>query len=128
MQVELPSAYDIATRGTLPAPYGRASISTLSRPNRTRNSYTTTTRKGSPGASRGSPRANQKRAASGAVKTPSPLGDEEQQGARSSLQPTARSSSSTTLQSGAVGHCYQKTRHNSNSSSKSHSCQQQQQG
>lgn len=139
--VELPSAYDIATRGTFPASYaGRpSSYSSHSRTNRTRSSTSSnmyaTARKGSaPGASRGSPRTSpQKRAAtnSAAVKKPS-----EEQGARSSLQPTARSSnkSSTTASStttaqqpGAGGHSYSKSpRHNSNSSSKSHNHQQQQ--
>ena len=137
--VELPSAYDIATRGTFPASYaGRpSSYSPHSRTNRTRSSTSSnmyaTTRKGSaPGASRGSPRTSpQKRAAtnSAAVKKPS-----EEQGARSSLQPTARSSnkssttassSTTAQQPGAGGHSYPKSpRHNSNSSSK----HQQQQG
>ena len=127
MQVELPPSFDIATRGAMPAPYG-LSNSTLSRSSRNRNTYTSS-RKGSPGASRGSPRVSQKRATSGAVrgavKTPSRLGEEEQgaRGAHSSrLQPTARSSTTTTTTTvqGGGGHYHSKSRHNSNASSKSH--------
>ena len=123
--VELPSSYDIATRGTLPtSPYGgRPSFS------RTNRRYATPrTRKGN-SPSRGSQSASpQKRAA---IKTPSPLGGGEERalGARGSLQqqqPTARSSTSTSnnsssvtvVQSVAAGAHNQKMRHNSNSSSK----------
>ena len=120
MQVELPPAFDIATRGTLPASYGRPTFSTS---NRTRNLYTRS-RKGSPGASRGSPRASQKRATSGAVKTPSPLGEEEQGAHSSGLQPTARSSTTATTVQGSGYHS--KSRYNSNTSSKSHNYHQQQ--
>ena len=126
--VELPSSYDIATRGTLPtSPYGgRPSFS--SRTNRTPRYATPRTRKGN-SPSRGPQSASpQKRAA---VKTPSPLGslggEEERTGARGSLQqqqPTAKSSTSnnsssiTAVRSVAAGAQYQKIRHNSNSSSK----------
>jgi hypothetical protein len=128
--VELPSSYEIATRGALPASYGgRPSFSTHSRPNRTR-SYTT--RKGS-SPSRGSPRASpQKRSASSAVKIPSPLGDEGDRGglqqstARSSSSGVNSNSSSITAVQSAAGAHYPKTRHNSSSSSKSHGYRQQQ--
>ena len=132
--VELPSSYDIATRGTLPtSPYGgRPSFS--SRTNRTSRYATPRTRKGN-SPSRGPQSASpQKRAA---IKTPSPLGplggeEERALGARGigslqQQQPTARSSTSnnsssvTAVQSVAAGAHY---RHNSNSSSKHRQPQQ----
>ena len=136
--VELPSSYDIATRGTLPTSTygGRPSFSS-----RTNRRYATPrTHKGN-SPSRGPQSASpQKRAA---IKTPSPLGplggeEERALGARGigslqQQQPTARSSTSnnsssvTAVQSVAAGAHYQKTRHNSNSSSK-HQHRQPQQG
>ena len=119
MQVELPAAIEIATRGTLPSPYSRP-FSSIGRSNSNaskRSSYAP--RKESPGASRAS-RMNQKRPTS-TVKTS--LKEEQ---ARSNLQPTA-SSSSTTVQSG--GHYHPRSRHNSSgytTSSKSHNYHQQQ--
>lgn len=135
--VELPSSYDIATRGTLPTSTygGRPSFSS-----RTNRRYATPrTHKGN-SPSRGPQSASpQKRAA---IKTPSPLGplggeEERALGARGigslqqQQQPTARSSTSnnnsssvTAVQSVAAGAHYQKTRHNSNSSSKHRQPQQ----